>query len=131
MIHPTNRAQVIDDLLNLARLGYVDYAIALNGTRYLDKETNYLAWKAFFNGINFVKQRYQGRDGENLIEEYVHELAKDVYSNLSFVDSYQDSHFTELNRDLILSWMCKLNYTHCVDNSKKMFSAWRANNTFT
>lgn len=53
-IAPSNRAQLIDDALNLARGGYLNYSIALNVTRYLVHETEYVPWKAAIGALNFI-----------------------------------------------------------------------------
>ena len=125
LIHVTNRAQIVDDLLNLARAGWVDYTIALKGTTYLSKELNHIPWKAFFNGMSFLLQRYQGQNGEDLLKKYILLLATDVYAKLGFVDVNKESHLDKLNRELILSWMCKLNHSECAETSKRMFAEWR------
>ena len=49
-IHMVNRAQVIDDALNLAKSGIIDYETALSMTEYLHKEQDYVPWKAALNG---------------------------------------------------------------------------------
>lgn len=53
-IAPSNRAQLIDDALNLARAGYLNYGISLNVTRYLVHETEYVPWKAAIGALNFI-----------------------------------------------------------------------------
>lgn len=53
-ISPTNRAQLINDALNLARAGYLDYNIALDVTKYLVHEEDYVPWKAATNTLNFL-----------------------------------------------------------------------------
>lgn len=49
-----NRAQMVDDTLNLASAGYLDYEIALNVTKYLINERDYVPWKAAFNAFDFL-----------------------------------------------------------------------------
>jgi len=49
-----NRAQLIDDALNLARAGKLDYEIAFNITSYLAHETEYLPWKAAFRALSYL-----------------------------------------------------------------------------
>lgn len=49
-----NRAQMLDDALNLANAGYLDYEIALNVTKYLVHERDYVPWKAAFNTFDFL-----------------------------------------------------------------------------
>ena len=61
-IHEINRAALIDDLFNLGRTGYVTYDKVLSATQYLEHETNYLPWKAAFNGLSYLNKRFVGRD---------------------------------------------------------------------
>ena len=39
-----NRAQLIDDYLNIARASLIPYTNALDLTKYLDKERDYVPW---------------------------------------------------------------------------------------
>lgn len=61
-IHVLNRAQIIDDLLNLARADYVDYRTALAATKYFTQENNYIPWNSLFNGFNYLSRRLSGQD---------------------------------------------------------------------
>jgi aminopeptidase N len=56
MLPPSTRAQLLDDALNLARAGILDYDLALNMTRYLTKkkEYNHVPWKTFFENAKFL-----------------------------------------------------------------------------
>lgn len=53
-IGPTNRAQLIDDSMNLARGGYLPYEVALNLTTYLQLEDDYVPWKAAISTFMFI-----------------------------------------------------------------------------
>lgn len=53
-IHTSNRAQLLDDALNLARSGYLDYNTALDVTKYLYQEFAYVPWKAAINNLQFI-----------------------------------------------------------------------------
>ncbi|XP_043263410.1 putative aminopeptidase-2 [Colletes gigas] len=131
-IHQTNRAQVIDDLLNLARGSYIDYNLALNGTTYLIKEKHYLPWRSFFNDISFIAQRYEGyNDSRDLLGKYIMHLTSDIYNSIGFMDSESENHLDQLARELILTWVCKFNDTKCVDTSKKLFANWRQAQQYT
>lgn len=50
----TNRAQIVDDALTLARAGKLDYRIALNLTRYLMNEFEYVPWRSALGALNFI-----------------------------------------------------------------------------
>lgn len=53
-IDVTNRAQIIDDAMNLARSGLLDYKMALGVTSYLHKETEYIPWAAALDGMSYL-----------------------------------------------------------------------------
>lgn len=53
-IHTINRAQIIDDALDLARADLLDYQIALNTTRYLQREKEFVPWEAALNSFSFL-----------------------------------------------------------------------------
>ncbi|CAL7935733.1 unnamed protein product [Xylocopa violacea] len=126
-IHPTNRAQIIDDLFNLARAGYVDYQLALNGTLFLKKETEHVPWKAFVNGMNFILQRYEGQKGQDLVWKYVRKLSTELYKQLDITDTENEDHTRRLNRNLILNWLCRLDHEDCLFKSVKIFRLWQTN----
>ena len=54
VIAATNRAQLVDDALNLARAGHLEYSVALDVTRYLRHETAYLPWKAALSAFGYI-----------------------------------------------------------------------------
>jgi len=49
-----NRAQLIDDCMNIARVGAVSYKVAFEVTRYLRNEREYAPWKAALEGLNYL-----------------------------------------------------------------------------
>jgi aminopeptidase N len=53
-----NRAQLLDDALNLARAGLLDYATALDVTRYLANELEYIPWKAALNALGYIDSMF-------------------------------------------------------------------------
>lgn len=56
-IHVLNRAQIVDDALNLARAGQLDYATALNIVSYLENETEYYPWYSAFSALTILHRR--------------------------------------------------------------------------
>lgn len=51
---PKNRAQLLDDALNLAFSGYISYDIALNATLYLVNEREYIPWKTGLDSLDYL-----------------------------------------------------------------------------
>lgn len=64
-IHVINRAQIIDDALNLARVGYLKYDFVMNIVDYLSQEKHYIPWLSAFNGLSYLARRIgYGQDYE-------------------------------------------------------------------
>lgn len=53
-IHLINRAQLIDDAMNLALTGRLDYKIALDVTSYLAHERSYVPWKSGLTALAYI-----------------------------------------------------------------------------
>ena len=75
-IHEINRAALIDDLMNLARADYIDYETVISATMYLKKENNYFPWRAFFNNLPYLNNRFIGRDNEDIYKVRMSQLYK-------------------------------------------------------
>lgn len=63
-----NRAQMMDDSLNLAKAGLLDYGIALNLTRYLEKEDQFLPWSSALDSLQYVDSMLSRKPGYGLFK---------------------------------------------------------------
>lgn len=61
-IHRLNRAQLVDDAFNLARSGRLDYSIAFQLAKYLERETDYFPFYSFFTALTFVNVEVAGSE---------------------------------------------------------------------
>ncbi|XP_033335065.2 aminopeptidase N-like isoform X1 [Megalopta genalis] len=127
-LHVTNRAQLIDDALNLTRATKISYDKTFECTDYLRNEKEYLPWKAFFNGINFLLQRSYGQQDNltSVIKSYILHLTSKIYSSLDFENSIDD-HLKQLKRELILTWRCKAEGKDCVKKAKQLYINFKLN----
>lgn len=53
-IHPINRAQIVDDAMNLALAGRLDYRTALDIINYLVHERKFVPWKAGLLALGYI-----------------------------------------------------------------------------
>lgn len=58
----------MDDLLNLGRAGYLNYETVLDGTKYLERETSYLPFKAALNSLAYLNKRLTGYKEHSLFK---------------------------------------------------------------
>lgn len=76
-IHVINRAQILDDALNLARVGYLKYDFVLNLIDYLTQEKHYIPWLSAFNGLSYLARRIgYGQDYEKFKVNFTHKIIK-------------------------------------------------------
>ncbi|XP_066966092.1 aminopeptidase N-like [Macrobrachium rosenbergii] len=124
VIHVTNRAQIIDDALNLARAGMLSYNFAMNMTRYLTEEKSYVVWKAAFSNMHFLYDMFKHTASYGALKDYFLMILEPVYDSLGFEDKPDDGLQTQLLRTAIIWWACRLGHTHCVNQSRVLFEQW-------
>lgn len=124
-IHELNRAQIIDDLLNLARSGYVEYSLALDATLYLGQELNHLPWRAFFNGLTFLNRRFEGQTSKQLLDYYVLNILDYIYEQIGLSDVDGEGQLNELNRQLIVNSACYYGHADCIEQAQTLYANWR------
>ncbi|KAL2717324.1 putative aminopeptidase-2 [Vespula squamosa] len=124
-IHVYNRAGIIDDLLNLARTGLLDYRTALDGLQYLKQEKNYLPFKAAFRALDYLTQRFSGNEVNYVLyKKYVLSLIEGVYQTLGYVDRKKDDRLTVQLRRQLNDLACKFGHEECVSSSLEYFRGW-------
>lgn len=129
-IHVMNRAQVVDDLFNLARGGVVNYDVAVDIIRYIKKEKHYIPWlSAINNGLTFLSQRVKGSSSDSdqqVFAWFVNDLMEDVYKHLGFEPKDADRQTEKYNRANILAWTCKYGHEECIKSAKESFAKFKA-----
>lgn len=120
-IHEINRAQIVDDLLNLARAGLIEYSLTFEVLEYLATETNYIPWTSGFNGFNFLAIRL-GNDTRDF-SVYIRDLTTKAYNQLGFEETTSDKALDIYLRTKVLSWTCRYGNTDCINHAKKYFQS--------
>lgn len=123
-IIPSNRAQLIDDALNLARAGLLNYQVALNVTMYLKHEPEYVPWKAAIVALNFIDSMLVKTGNYNMFKDYYLSLLSKVYNMVGFEDPPNSDMLTVHKRVDVLTAACHLGLSDCITQSIKKFNMW-------
>ncbi|XP_066591367.1 aminopeptidase N-like [Prorops nasuta] len=123
-IPPVTRAQLIDDALNLARAGLLDYNIALSLTSYLEKELDYIPWVAAFDGFSYLNKVLFNSEQYHKFVEVIQHNIKPILTDLKFEATDKDDHIKKLARADVVHWACKFNITECLAFADKSFLPW-------
>jgi len=123
-IHVTNRAQIIDDALNLAKSGHLDYKTALSLTGYLDKETEYIPWSSALSGLSYLNTILKRTPAYGEFKKYIRNLISPLYQRLGFGSKSSDSHLDLLLRKTVVSWACSVDHEDCKNSATAKFEEW-------
>merc|ERR1719219_1183701 len=86
-IHVVNRAQIIDDAINLARSGLLSYEIALGVTSYLNKEVEYIPWAAALSGMGYLSQMLKRTPAYGSYKKYMRKLVDPLYNRVGYTSA--------------------------------------------
>lgn len=119
-IHPLNRAQIQNDLFDLAKAGLVNYTVALEATKYLLKEQDYIPWKAAFEKMKDVGVRLQTTESYSKWKGYMSSLLSANFANISWDGNETSLLSAELESELAFL-TCYYGYQPCIDKALEMF----------
>ncbi|XP_014675061.1 PREDICTED: aminopeptidase N-like [Priapulus caudatus] len=85
-----NRAQLLDDIFNIARAGHVNEELALNATEYLANEREYLPWRSALTALDFVNNMLERTSAYGLFKEYMKLQIQPLYEEVGWNDSIHD-----------------------------------------
>ncbi|XP_047482312.1 aminopeptidase N-like isoform X2 [Penaeus chinensis] len=126
-LHVINRAQIIDDVLNLARGGQVSYDTALSVNVYLGKEVEFVPWDSALNNLAYLENMFTRSSGYGDLKSYLLDILIPLYNSVGFDDNLNDPHLDQFKRVKALAWACNLGYQDCVDKSQGLFNSWVQN----
>ncbi|XP_076397775.1 aminopeptidase N-like [Megachile rotundata] len=131
VIVPVNRAQLVDDVLNLARANHVKYSTALSLTNYLNKETDFVVWSTAFRNLNFLQNMLRTSKHYNVFKLYVKYITKSVVDDVLFKleedKQKEDTDLKKLLRVNLVKWTCRAGLDKCKSFAEEEFKAWLNN----
>ena len=120
----------MDDAINLAKSGHLDYQTALSVTGYLSREVEYVPWVSALNGLSYIKTMLKRTAAygefkklvfsfpkfkikEPHISRYMLRLLGPIYRELGFLARPEDTHHDILLRkkvvgDNLIKWIFNL-----------------------
>uniref|UniRef100_T1IX44 Aminopeptidase n=1 Tax=Strigamia maritima TaxID=126957 RepID=T1IX44_STRMM len=129
VIHVLNRAQLIDDVFNLARAGELDYEIALNLSRYLIRENELVPWEAASKCLSYIDAMLSRTDAYGMWMRFISKLVEHHYKSIGFkqfpIDD--DNYINIVKQSLFVAQACHLNLDDCVSTCVSLYNNWIAN----
>ncbi|XP_056151977.1 glutamyl aminopeptidase [Lampris incognitus] len=118
-----DRTSYIDDAFALARANTLDYGNALNLTKYLANETDYIVWDRVASSIAFVGSMLSD---SALVYPKFKKLFRDHVSAISKQLGWQDEgeQIERLLRETVLSIACQMGDEEVLKEASRIFDEW-------
>ncbi|ETN63262.1 protease m1 zinc metalloprotease [Anopheles darlingi] len=116
----TTRAIIVDDALNLARLGLLNYSIAFNVVSFVKKANeDYQPWKLVLSNLEFVMHATEDLPNFHHVERFLEYLIVAKYEEIRRAGN--TVRYNPLVEELIVQWACKLGVNDCVRRHRELF----------
>ncbi|XP_055705019.1 aminopeptidase N-like [Phlebotomus papatasi] len=126
-IHTLNRAQLIDDALDLAWSGDQEYSIALRIVEYLKQEREYIPWKTALENLAAVNRMLKRTPQYGFFKMYMRKVLTPMYKLMGGIMSDKkasDRLDAVKHKILITSWACRFDVLDCREESIMLFKKW-------
>nr|CAD7197814.1 unnamed protein product [Timema douglasi] len=123
-IHFINRAHLLDDVLDFARAGQLDYPVALYITNYLYRENHYLPWKAALSNLGYISRMIRGTDSGDKFKNFLRRLVAPQFDKLGLESQKGETLLETLQRRQISRWACSTGHGPCIKEAVDKFGSW-------
>ncbi|KAG8440629.1 hypothetical protein GDO86_006396 [Hymenochirus boettgeri] len=128
-----NRAQIIDDAFNLARAQEINTTRALDTTKFLSNDTEYMPWQAALSSLSFFTQMFDRTDVYGPMKKYMKKQIEPVFyyfqnvtSNFTVRPASLTDQYGEINT---LSTACSYGIEDCGKLALEQFGKWMQNDS--
>uniref|UniRef100_A0A182YG72 Aminopeptidase n=1 Tax=Anopheles stephensi TaxID=30069 RepID=A0A182YG72_ANOST len=124
-----NRAQLVDDVANLARAGEVGYNVALSLMQYLERETEYIPWSTAYNALLFLDRMYSGAMQYERLASFIRSITGCMYENILLTGPMD--HISRLHRGNTVYLACYSGVQTCLVDANALATKAVEDPTYT
>ncbi|XP_048768229.2 aminopeptidase N-like [Ostrea edulis] len=124
IIHPSNRAQIITDLMALVSLGEMSISLALSSLDYLNQETEYVPWYAALGEIGYIRNMLLTKPIFGKFETYMRSKLDIIFGKIGFYGAEDESMNDRLLRSYIVGGACYYHNPNCTTQAVELFNRW-------
>ncbi|XP_046334825.2 aminopeptidase Ey-like [Haliotis rufescens] len=124
VIPPVNRAQIIDDAFNLARVGLLNASIAFRTLGFLRNDSDYISWTPATRVLDDLDSRLLDTRFYGAFKAFVLDLITNAYRNYGLEGNASDTLLVVYQRDRIARLACQYGLGSCLADSSRLFNLW-------
>ncbi|KAJ8959943.1 hypothetical protein NQ314_006146 [Rhamnusium bicolor] len=123
-----NRAAIVDDVFNLAKVEKVLYSKAFEIIDFLRNDVSYFSWYPTFNGFNYLFRRV-GKESElgQAIVTHLSDLMENLYRSVPLSHLDESDQLYTLKQVSTVNWACWLGKQECVTSVLEIFRQYKEN----
>ncbi|XP_053202337.1 aminopeptidase N-like [Panonychus citri] len=126
-IHVLNRAQIIDDLFDLARANVVNYSLALNVTNYLIDEEDFIPWGSATGELKFLDSMLRRTNIYGRWKNYVLSLIVNKYNRYGWREPNNPNDIaSQVMQSRVINWACYYQHMPCIREAQRQFESWKS-----
>lgn len=119
-IHEYNRAQLVDDVLNLARANIKDYASVFSLLDYMKKEKNFVPWASASSGLRYLQRQLLGTESYKHFTHFVQDMVAPLFAELGAHDGGEKERLADKHaRTIAIDWACRTGDDKCIKDTKE------------
>ncbi|XP_072519135.1 aminopeptidase Ey-like isoform X2 [Salminus brasiliensis] len=126
-----NRGQIVDDAFNLARAKMIPISLALNTTRFLLKETDYIPWQAALDNLDYVYLMFDQTDVYDSMQAYLKKQVTPLFEHFRNItmdwSKVPDGHMEQYNQVNAIRVACSTGVVACRNLTEAWFTQWMQN----
>jgi aminopeptidase N len=112
-IHILNRAQLIDDAYNFARVMLVEYDVVLGLMEYLKHELEYTPWVSATRALTTIDRMIASFDYYDLFRTFVLNSVTPIFEKLGVRNIDNEPYLDRLARNVAVRWACYMGSDEC------------------
>ena len=105
------RGQLLDDAFNLARAGRLPYDIALNLSKLIMVDFNYITWKSAFDAFSYIDKMLAKSNFCKYFSDYILNLVTPSYNHFGW--DIQNDHLQIQQQNLVNTLACSFGNRNC------------------
>ncbi|XP_037538536.1 aminopeptidase Ey [Nematolebias whitei] len=123
-----NRAQLVDDAFNLARAKIISTVLALQTTKYLNKEREYMPWQSALNNLDFFYLMFDRSEVYGPMQDYLRKQVSELFAHYKEItenwSKVPDKHMDQYNQVNAISLACRTGLEECQTLVTTWFKEW-------
>uniref|UniRef100_A0A8D2L122 Aminopeptidase n=1 Tax=Varanus komodoensis TaxID=61221 RepID=A0A8D2L122_VARKO len=121
--HQVSLSNSVHSVFSFLRANLLNYSFALNLTKYLERENEYIPWQRAVEAVSYIQDMLE--DDDKLypkFQEYFRRLVKPLISQLGWQND--GDHIKSLLRVTVLGFACSMDDLETLTNTSQLFNEW-------